>query len=51
MIDNVAIITDSIANLTAKMVEQYKIGIVPIMLLIQGKPLQRRSGYNSVRSL
>ena len=37
MTDNVAVITDSMANLTAPMVEQYHIGIVPIMLSIQGK--------------
>ncbi len=34
---NVAIVTDSIANLTKELVEQYKITIVPIMLLVQGK--------------
>jgi len=33
----VAIVTDSIACLTNELVEQYKIGIVPIMLLVQGK--------------
>jgi DegV family protein with EDD domain len=33
----VAIVTDSIANLTKELVEQYRIGIVPIMLLVQGK--------------
>ena len=33
----VAIVTDSIANLTRELVEQYKIGIVPIRLLVQGK--------------
>ncbi len=37
MIDRVAIVTDSIANLTPEMVKQYEIGIVPIMLLIQDK--------------
>jgi DegV family protein with EDD domain len=37
MADNVAVVTDSIANLTEQMVEQYRIGIVPIMLLVQGK--------------
>ncbi|MFC2057267.1 DegV family protein [Chloroflexota bacterium] len=37
MSKNVAVITDSVANLTPKIVEQYRIGIVPIMLLIQGK--------------
>jgi len=37
MANNVAIVTDSIANLTEQMVEQYKIVIVPIRLLIQGK--------------
>ena len=34
---NVAIVTDSIACLTKELVEQYKIGIVPIRLLFQGK--------------
>ena len=34
---NVAVVTDSIACLTREMVEQYQIGIVPIMLLVQGK--------------
>jgi len=33
----VAIVTDSISCLTNELVEQYKIGIVPIMLLVQGK--------------
>ena len=33
----VAIVTDSIACLTRELVEQYKIGIVPIRLLVQGK--------------
>ncbi len=33
----VAIVTDSIANLTKELVEQYRIGIVPIRLLVQGK--------------
>ena len=33
----VAIITDSISCLTKELVEQYKIGIVPIRLLVQGK--------------
>ena len=37
MANNVAVVTDSIANLTEQMVEQYRIGIVPIMLLVQGK--------------
>ena len=32
----VAIVTDSIANLTKQMVKQYNIGIVPIMLLVKG---------------
>ncbi|MFC1985821.1 DegV family protein [Chloroflexota bacterium] len=34
---NVAIVTDSIACLTRELVEQYRIGIVPIRLLVQGK--------------
>lgn len=34
---NVAVVTDSISCLTPELVEQYKIGIVPIMLLVQGK--------------
>ena len=34
---NVAVVTDSIACLTRELVEQYQIGIVPIMLLVQGK--------------
>ena len=33
----VAIVVDSIACLTWDLVEQYKIEIVPIMLLVQGK--------------
>jgi len=33
----VAIVTDSIACLTEELVQEYKIGIVPIMLLVQGK--------------
>ena len=33
----VAIVTDSISCLTKELVEQYRIGIVPIMLLVQGK--------------
>jgi len=37
MANNVAIVTDSIANLPEQIVEQYRIGIVPIMLLVQGK--------------
>ena len=37
MANNVVVVTDSIANLTEQMVEQYRIGIVPIMLLVQGK--------------
>jgi DegV family protein with EDD domain len=37
MADRVAVITDSIANLTPEMAAQYRIGIVPIRLLIQGK--------------
>lgn len=37
MLSRVAVVTDSIANLTKQMVEQYRIGIVPIMLLVKGK--------------
>jgi fatty acid kinase fatty acid binding subunit len=37
MTERVAVITDSIANLTPEMVARYRIGIVPIMLAIQGK--------------
>jgi len=37
MTKKVAIVTDSIANLTKELVEQYGIRIVPIMLLVQGK--------------
>jgi len=37
MAQKVAIVTDSIACLTRELVEQYKIGIVPIRLLVQGK--------------
>ena len=33
----VAIVTDSISCLTEELVEQYRIVIVPIMLLVQGK--------------
>ncbi|MBA7640047.1 hypothetical protein ES703_47708 [subsurface metagenome] len=33
----VAVVTDSIACLTEELVQKYKIGIVPIMLLVQGK--------------
>ncbi len=33
----VAIVTDSIACLTNELVQEYSIGIVPIMLLVQGK--------------
>ena len=33
----VAIVTDSIANLTKELEESYRIGIVPIRLLVQGK--------------
>ena len=33
----VGIVTDSIACLTNELVQEYKIGIVPIMLLVQGK--------------
>jgi len=35
--ENVAIVTDSISCLPKKLVEQYRIVIVPIMLLVQGK--------------
>ncbi|MFQ6121552.1 MAG: DegV family protein [Dehalococcoidales bacterium] len=34
---NVTVVTDSIACLTKELVEQYRIGIVPIRLLFQGK--------------
>ncbi|MFC1958223.1 DegV family protein [Chloroflexota bacterium] len=34
---SVSVVTDSIANLTRELIEQYKIEIVPIMLLVQGK--------------
>ncbi len=34
---NVAVVTDSIANLTKELAEQHKITIVPIRLLVQGK--------------
>ena len=37
MASKVAIVTDSIACLTKELVEQYRIGIVPLMLLVQGK--------------
>ena len=37
MANKVAVVTDSIANLTKQMVEQYRIGVVPIMLLVKGK--------------
>ncbi|MFC2063179.1 DegV family protein [Chloroflexota bacterium] len=37
MAKTVAVVTDSIANLPKQMVEQYSIGVVPIMLLVQGK--------------
>ena len=37
MDNKVAVVTDSLANLPQQMVEQYRIGIVPIMLLVQGK--------------
>jgi len=40
MANRVAIVTDSIANLPEQMVEQYRIGIVPIMLLVKGKLYQ-----------
>ncbi len=36
-IQNAAIVTDGIACLPKELVEQYKIGIVPIRLLVQGK--------------
>jgi DegV family protein with EDD domain len=36
-LQKVAIITDSIACLTKELVEQYKIGIVPINIIFQGK--------------
>jgi DegV family protein with EDD domain len=37
MAKNVAVVTDSLANLPQQMVEQYQIGIVPIIILVQGK--------------
>lgn len=37
MINNVAIVTDSISNLPKQLLTQYGISIVPIMLLIKGK--------------
>jgi DegV family protein with EDD domain len=37
MSNKVAVVTDSIANLTPQMAKQYGIGIVPLMLLVQGK--------------
>jgi DegV family protein with EDD domain len=37
MTSSVAVVTDSIANLTPEIIEQYQIRIVPIMLSIQGK--------------
>jgi len=37
MANKVAVVTDSIACLTNELVEQYRIGIVPIRLLVQGK--------------
>ena len=37
MAGNIAVVTDSIANLPPEMIAQYKIEIVPIMLLIRGK--------------
>ena len=37
MANKVAVVTDSIACLTSELVEQYRIGIVPIRLLVQGK--------------
>jgi DegV family protein with EDD domain len=37
MANNVAIITDSISNLPKPILEHYGIGIVPIILLVQGK--------------
>jgi len=37
MANKVTVVTDSIACLTNELVEQYRIGIVPIRLLVQGK--------------
>ncbi|MFC2067425.1 DegV family protein [Chloroflexota bacterium] len=37
MVRTVAVVTDSIANLNKQMVEQYRIGIVPIMLQVNGR--------------
>lgn len=37
MDNKVVVVTDSMANIPKKMAEQYGIGVVPIMLLVQGK--------------
>jgi len=37
MTDKVAVVTDSIANLTPQLAEQYGIRIVPLMLLVKGR--------------
>ncbi len=37
MANHVAVVTDSMANLPKQMVEQYRIGVVPIMLLVKDK--------------
>ncbi len=37
MTNKVVVVTDSIANIPKQMVEHYKIGIVPVRLLVQGK--------------
>ena len=38
MADKVAVVTDSIACLPSRLVEPYRVGIVPVRLLVQGKP-------------
>ena len=40
MVDNVAVVTDSIACLTKEMVQQYGIGIVPISICFGDKVYQ-----------
>ncbi|GAI04733.1 unnamed protein product [marine sediment metagenome] len=37
MDNKVVVVTDSMANIPKQMVAQYKIMIVPVMLLVQGK--------------
>ena len=50
MFNSVAIVTDSIANLPSQIAEQYKITIVPIMLLIQGKLYQDGIDINATEA-